>query len=153
MNMQTKISSHSDAVDSSGHQSSNQQQGGSPINDLFKERIEKALGDAELRANFRGAMEFLTTRRAAILPNRDDFEALRGRGQQIRNSSLQNLPELLEQFDARCTENGIKVHWAETAERSPSPVAFASGCHSATTTASTSRDRSSAGAATTMPPA
>jgi L-lactate dehydrogenase complex protein LldF len=111
MNMQSKIPANNETGSHADHNHSS-----APINDFFKERIDKALGDAELRANFRGAMEFLTTRRAAILPNREDFEALRSRGQQIRNNSLQQLPELLEQFDARCTENGIKVHWAETAE-------------------------------------
>lgn len=92
------------------------QHSNAPINDEFKERIDQALADDELRANFRGAMDFLTTRRAAILPDREDFESLRGRGQEIRQHSLNNLPELLEQFDARCRENGIIVHWAETGD-------------------------------------
>jgi len=112
MNMQSQIPVHNEANHSADHTT-----GDAPINDGFKDRIDQALGDAELRSNFRGAMDFLTSRRANILPDRTDFETLRSRGEQIRNNALQNLPELLEQFDSSCKANGINVHWAENAEQ------------------------------------
>jgi L-lactate dehydrogenase complex protein LldF len=35
---------------------------------------------------------------------------------EIRTHALSNLPELLERLEARCVENGIQVHWAETTD-------------------------------------
>jgi L-lactate dehydrogenase complex protein LldF len=35
----------------------------------------------------------------------------------VRANALARLPDLLEQLEQRCTENGIQVHWAETPEQ------------------------------------
>ena len=53
-------------------------------------------------------------KRAAQFPDAGDLARLRARGAAIKERALARLPELLEQLEARCTENGIKVHWAET---------------------------------------
>ncbi|OZG71720.1 iron-sulfur cluster-binding protein [Hahella sp. CCB-MM4] len=87
------------------------------INLNFKNRVNEALADQELRGNFRGAMDFLMQKRAAMFPDQEDLEALRKRGEQVRNRCLQQLPDLLEQLEAQCVSNGIQVHWAETAEQ------------------------------------
>ncbi|WP_020407754.1 LutB/LldF family L-lactate oxidation iron-sulfur protein [Hahella ganghwensis] len=89
----------------------------SHINRNFKSRVIEALEDQELRNNFRGAMDFLMQKRAAMFPDPEDLEALRHRGEQIRNRCLQQLPELLEKLESQCVNNGIRVHWAETAEQ------------------------------------
>ncbi|WP_431686728.1 LutB/LldF family L-lactate oxidation iron-sulfur protein [Hahella sp. NBU794] len=86
------------------------------VNLEFDKRVNDALQDQELRANFRGAMDFLMGKRAAMFPDKEDLEALRSQGEAIRNRCLSQLPELLEQFEQRCTENGIQVHWAETSQ-------------------------------------
>jgi L-lactate dehydrogenase complex protein LldF len=82
----------------------------------FRERARAALGDAKLRANFRGAMDFLRSRRSAQFPDAGELEALRDLGAAIRRRALARLPELLQQLEARLTANGIEVHWAETAD-------------------------------------
>ncbi len=87
----------------------------SHINLNFKNRVNDALSNQELRGNFRGAMDFLMQKRAAMFPDQEALEELRQRGEQIRNRCLQQLPELLEQLESQCVNNGIHVHWAETA--------------------------------------
>ncbi|HEX9081600.1 MAG TPA: LUD domain-containing protein, partial [Holophagaceae bacterium] len=80
----------------------------------FRASAAKALGDAQLRANFRRAMDGLMTKRAAQFPDPKDLQELRDLGTAIRTRSLLRLPDLLEQLEASCTRNGIQVHWAET---------------------------------------
>lgn len=78
----------------------------------FETRYISALNNQELRSNFRGAMDFLVDKRKSAFPDADELETLRRVGQQIRNRSLAKLPDLLEQLEAKCQENGIQVHWA-----------------------------------------
>ncbi len=54
-------------------------------------------------------------RRLDQFPDREELERLRTQGLEIRAHALRNLPGLLERLEARCSANGIQVHWAETA--------------------------------------
>jgi L-lactate dehydrogenase complex protein LldF len=83
----------------------------------FKANTRVAVDDAHLRRSFRGAMDFLQTRRAAHFNDRAAFEHLRGVGEAIRQYSLSKLPELLELLETRLTERGVQVHWAQTPEQ------------------------------------
>ena len=89
---------------------------GAPKAGSFAERAHLALDDKPLRANFRRAMDGLMAKRAAQFPDAADLAALRARGAAIKERALARLPDLLEQLEARCIGNGIKVHWAETTE-------------------------------------
>ncbi len=82
----------------------------------FKGRAHNALGDDQLRRNFRTAMDSLMTKRAASFSDADERERLREMGNHIRARALSKLPELLERLEANLTRNGVKVHWAETVE-------------------------------------
>lgn len=82
----------------------------------FRDAAAKALLDPQLRANFRRAMDGLISKRLAQFPDPRDLQDLRDLSTAIRSRSLLNLPELLEQFEAKATENGIQIHWAETCE-------------------------------------
>ncbi len=82
----------------------------------FKESVHRDIHNSQLRTNFRGAMDFLMAKRRAQFPDKTEKEMLRKQGSQIRQRALSKLPELLEQLEQRCTENGIQVHWAETTE-------------------------------------
>ena len=82
----------------------------------FKVRVENALGNEEVRNNFRIAMNGLMTRRLDVFPDKDELENLRTKAMEIRANSLTKLPQLLEQLEANCKANGIQVHWAETCE-------------------------------------
>jgi L-lactate dehydrogenase complex protein LldF len=80
----------------------------------FHVRIQKALNDPQIRANFRRAMDGLMTKRANMFPDADELERLRDLGAAVRRNALAQLPELLERLEAKCIENGIAVHWAES---------------------------------------
>ncbi|MFC4311946.1 LutB/LldF family L-lactate oxidation iron-sulfur protein [Steroidobacter flavus] len=79
----------------------------------FKANAKQTLADAALRQSFRGAMDYLTDKRAAQFPDRPAFERLRALGENIRKHALARLPELLEQLETRLAANGVIVHWAE----------------------------------------
>ncbi|MDX1593215.1 MAG: LUD domain-containing protein, partial [Gammaproteobacteria bacterium] len=83
----------------------------------FRDRIQQALDDPQVRANFRRAMDGLMSKRAAMFPDADELERLRDLGAAVRRNALAKLPDLLEQLEANCTRNGMQVHWAETVEQ------------------------------------
>ena len=82
----------------------------------FHTGVVKALQDNALRGHLRRAMDMLMGKRQALFPDAQELDALRNRGMAIRANALTQLPELLEQLEQRCLENGIQVHWAETVE-------------------------------------
>ncbi|MCP3871089.1 MAG: iron-sulfur cluster-binding protein [Gammaproteobacteria bacterium] len=80
----------------------------------FRGAASVAVGDVQLRGNFRRAMDGLMEKRAAQFTDADEEGRLRALGESIRSRSLARLPELLEKLEASCKRNGIQVHWAET---------------------------------------
>ena len=80
----------------------------------FHRDVSRALNDAQLRKNFKFAMENFIQKRKQIFSDEAEFEQLRDLGNSIKKRALSRLPELLEQLESKCTQNGIKVHWAET---------------------------------------
>lgn len=81
----------------------------------FKARARAALEDSKLRGSFRGAMDFLQTKRRAQFPDDDELQHLRELGEAVRRHALSRLPELLEQLERTLTARGVHVYWAETA--------------------------------------
>ena len=86
------------------------------VEEDFRTRAHKALGDAQLRNNFRKAMDSLMSKRAAAFSDAHEREHLRSLGNAIRARALSKLPELLEQLEQNLTRNGVTVHWAETVD-------------------------------------
>ncbi|HXK57197.1 MAG TPA: LUD domain-containing protein, partial [Gammaproteobacteria bacterium] len=82
----------------------------------FHDRADRALHNPQIRSNFRYAMDGLMYKRKLSFPDLDELNRLRLRSAEIRANALVNLPELLEQLERRCNENGIQVHWAESVE-------------------------------------
>jgi L-lactate dehydrogenase complex protein LldF len=82
----------------------------------FKANISKALADKQLGRNLKSAMGGLRVKRQAVFADADELAALRAQGEAIKQRALSRLPELLTQLEAKCTANGIQVHWAETVE-------------------------------------
>jgi L-lactate dehydrogenase complex protein LldF len=81
----------------------------------FKANTRAAVDDAQLRSSFRGAMDFLQSRRASHFGAAEVFDPLRKVGEAIRRYSLARLPELLETLEQRLVEQGVQVHWARDA--------------------------------------
>ena len=82
----------------------------------FKKAAHTLLGNAQLRGNVRRATETIRNKRAIVVTEMPDWEALRTSAQQIKQRVLSNLEGLLEQFEAACTKAGGHVHWARDAD-------------------------------------
>ena len=80
----------------------------------FRARAKEVVENPFLRKSFRGAMDFLIDKRITQFPDKEELESLRTLGEHIRQYNLGKLPEILIQLEARLTENGVHVHWAET---------------------------------------
>ncbi len=88
----------------------------------FHQRVHQALNNTQLRNNFRKAMDGLIAKRLVALPDPKRLDLLRFQGAMIRTNALSKLPELLEQLETKCIQNGIQVHWAETVEQANQAV-------------------------------
>ena len=73
------------------------------------------LQDIQLRKNVRHATGIIQGKRAHVVGEMPDWQALRESGQRIRAHSLQYLDLYLERFEERCTAAGGHVHWARDA--------------------------------------
>ncbi len=73
------------------------------------------LQDAQLRRNVRHATDVIQGKRARVVAEMPDWQALRDTGQHIRAHALDFLDIYLEQFEQRCTAAGGHVHWARDA--------------------------------------
>jgi L-lactate dehydrogenase complex protein LldF len=62
-------------------------------------------------------MTGIMARRAEQFPDDTQLQALREQARAVRAHALVRQPELLERLEAKLTENGIQVHWAETPEQ------------------------------------
>lgn len=80
------------------------------VSEDFRTRAHQALGDAQLRNNFRKAMDSLMTKRATSFNDAHEREHLRALGNAVRARALSKLPDLLEQLEANLTRNGVTVH-------------------------------------------
>lgn len=83
----------------------------------FSQRIDKALHNQQVRHNIRSVMSSLMLKRSAQFPDDDQLQSLRDQARYIRHKALAQQPELLEQLEQQLTDNGIQVHWAETADQ------------------------------------
>jgi len=73
------------------------------------------LQDTQLRNNVRHATGVIQGKRARVVGEMPDWQALREAGQRMRAHSLEYLDFYLEQFEERCTAAGGHVHWARDA--------------------------------------
>ena len=71
--------------------------------------------DTQMRRNVRHATEVIQTKRARVVAERPDWEALREAGKQIRQHTIANLDVYLLEFERNCTAAGGTVHWARDA--------------------------------------
>jgi len=78
----------------------------------FHQQAHDALGNPQIRGNFRKAMDGLMQKRRDAFVEWD-LETLRQLGANVRSRALAKLPDLLEQLERNCQANGIQVHWAE----------------------------------------
>ncbi len=73
------------------------------------------LRNPQLRKNVAHAIDVIQAKRARLVEEKTDWQALRTAAAAIREHALDNLGVYLEQFEARCSAAGGVVHWAADA--------------------------------------
>ena len=82
----------------------------------FPEAAAELLRDTQLRKNVAHATDVIQGKRAALVAEKEDWQALRSAGAAIRKAALLHLDTYLEQFEQQFTRAGGHVHWAADAE-------------------------------------
>ncbi len=82
----------------------------------FPKAAKKELANGQLRRNLAHATSTIQAKRALVVGEMPDWEALRDTGSAIKTDVMARLPQLLEQLEANVTARGGVVHWAVDAE-------------------------------------
>jgi len=81
----------------------------------FPQAALPVLHNPQLRKNVAHAVDVIQLKRARLVAEKTDWQELRSAAAAIRTHTLENLDKYLEQFEARCTAAGGRVHWASDA--------------------------------------
>jgi L-lactate dehydrogenase complex protein LldF len=82
----------------------------------FPEAALPILHNTQLRTNVAHATDIIQAKRARLVQEKSDWQALRTAAAAIRDNVLQNLGDYLEQFETNCIAAGGFVHWATDAD-------------------------------------
>jgi L-lactate dehydrogenase complex protein LldF len=82
----------------------------------FPKAAREQLANAQQRRNLRHATHTIRTKRANVVGEVDDWEALRHAGADAKDEALTHLGDYLEQLETSLTANGATVHWARDAD-------------------------------------
>lgn len=83
--------------------------------ETFPEAAKQALQNTQLRRNLAHATSTIRAKRAAVVGEVPDWEALRDAGSSIKAHVMSDLPHLLEELERNVTARGGVVHWARDA--------------------------------------
>ena len=83
---------------------------------VFEKNARAALANTQLRRNMGKATQTIRGKRAAVVDELPDWEALREAGRAIKERTLRHLDDYLLQLEAAVTQAGGHVHWARDAE-------------------------------------
>ncbi len=89
----------------------------------FPAAARTALADSQLRRNLRMATTTIRAKRASVVEELPDWEALRDAGAAIKARALATLPEQLERLERNVAAAGGVVHWARDAGEANALVA------------------------------
>jgi L-lactate dehydrogenase complex protein LldF len=81
----------------------------------FQDAAKLALADPQLRHNMGKATQTIRAKRAQVVSELPDWEALREAGRAIKNHTLRHLDTYLLQLEESVTRAGGRVHWASDA--------------------------------------
>src|SRR5215208_5444626 len=82
----------------------------------FQESAKVALANTQLRRNMGKATQTIRAKRAAVVGELPDWEALREAGRAIKERTLRHLDNYLLQLEASVQRAGGQVHWARDAQ-------------------------------------
>lgn len=97
----------------------------------FAKGSPKYLDNSQLRINLRNATATIRSKRASVVNEIQDWEAVRERGRRIKDHSLENLDSLLIELQDSVESRGGKVHFAATANEANEIIASIVGSHGA----------------------
>ncbi len=81
----------------------------------FERAVKGALADTQLRRNLGKATATIREKRAAVVSELPDWEALRDAGEAVKTQLLANLDGYLLELEAAVERAGGHVHWAQDA--------------------------------------
>jgi L-lactate dehydrogenase complex protein LldF len=82
----------------------------------FPAAAKNLLQNQQVRRNVRHATDVIRDKRARVVAEMPDWQALRESARQIKAHTLRHLDFYLQQFEEACTRAGGKVHWARDAD-------------------------------------
>ena len=83
-----------------------------PTAETFDQNARVALKDSQLRGALNNLAETFGERRKVAITTVDNWEGLREKARQIKDETLLNLDQYLEQFAENAEKAGAKIHWA-----------------------------------------
>jgi L-lactate dehydrogenase complex protein LldF len=89
----------------------------------FPDSARAALANTQLRRNMGKATQTIRAKRAAVVGELPDWEALREAGRAIKERTLRHLGAYLVQLEQAVTRAGGQVHWARDAQEANRIVA------------------------------
>ncbi|HEY0632374.1 MAG TPA: hypothetical protein VGC98_09995, partial [Thermoleophilaceae bacterium] len=89
----------------------------------FPEAARRELGNEQLRRNLAKATTTIRAKRAVVVDELPDWEALRDAGAAIKARAMATLPEQLERLELGVIAAGGHVHWARDAAEATAIVA------------------------------
>jgi L-lactate dehydrogenase complex protein LldF len=99
--------------------------------ETFTQRAPRSLGNAQLRHNLGKATRTIRTKRANVVGELDDWEALREAGANVKRRVMRHLDVYLERLEASVTAAGGIVHWARDGEEAVAIIADVVRSHGA----------------------
>jgi L-lactate dehydrogenase complex protein LldF len=99
------------------------------VKEGFPKAARAALADTQLRRNLGRATSTIRAKRAAVVAEVDDWEALREAGAQIKDRTLRHLDVWLERLEASVQRAGGTVHWARDGAEACAIVAQVARAH------------------------
>jgi L-lactate dehydrogenase complex protein LldF len=95
----------------------------------FPKAAKRELVDVQLRTNLRAATDTIQAKRARVVGELPDWEALREAGKAIKAEVLAHLDEYLVQFESAVIAAGGQVHWASDAAEANAVVVEVARTH------------------------
>jgi len=83
---------------------------------LFQKSAPEKINNSQLRRNLGKVTQAIRAKRASVVSEKDDWEALRDAGFEIKTKVLRNLDKYLLELEASVERVGGTVHWADSAE-------------------------------------
>jgi L-lactate dehydrogenase complex protein LldF len=99
------------------------------MKDGFPKAARAALADSQLRRNLGHATSTIRAKRARVVSEVADWEALRDAGAEIKDRALRHLDHWLERLEDSVQAAGGTVHWARDGAQACAIVAQVAGDH------------------------